>query len=140
MRTVLSLLTCSFLVAAASNPAAEKAVMAAHDAFNAAAKAGDAASLEKILGDDLVYGHSSAKIENKRQCIDALVKGHPDFRLEPGATVSVYGNTAVLHGLMKAHVNQNGKANVVPLDLLQVWVKTGSRWIMVARHTTRTAQ
>jgi ketosteroid isomerase-like protein len=140
MKPVLLLLASAVLLAAGSDPAAEKAVNAAHAAFNAAAKAGDAAALDKLLAADLVYGHSNAKIENKRECIDALVNGKPDFQVQPGGTVSVYGSTAVWHGRMHAHVVQNGKPNVIQLDLLQVWVKGPDGWKMAARHTTRLPQ
>jgi len=131
---LLFLLSAATLLAASAD---EQAVRAALAQFNEAARKGDSATLEKLLGADLIYGHSSALIENKAECIAALVKGKPDFQMAPEVHVNLYGNTAVVHGRMTAHVVQNGTPNKIPLDLLQVWVKSGNTWRMVARHTTR---
>ena len=137
MKHLLLVLALSLTALAAGNPADQKAVLSAVDQFNQAAKAGDTAALEKLLSPDLIYGHSNAKIENKAECIAALGQSKPDFRVSPGATVNIYGNTAVVHGKMTAHLVQNGTPNQIPLDFIQVWVKQGNRWVMVARHTTR---
>ena len=110
-------------------PAGETAVRAAVNQFNEAAHQGNQATLEKLLASGLVYGHSSAKIENKAECVAALVKSKPNFVLDPGWTVQVYGKSAVVHGKMTAGQNR--------LDLLQVWVQEGGGWQMVARHTTK---
>jgi ketosteroid isomerase-like protein len=132
--TFLLLLFSATMLAASAD---EQAVRAALAQFNDAARKGDAATLEKLLGADLIYGHSSALIENKAECIAALVKGKPNFEMAPEVQVKLYGKTAIVHGKMTAHVVQNGTPNKIPLDLLQVWVKSGKTWQMVARHTTR---
>ncbi len=118
----------------------QKAVRAAVEAFNKAAAAGDRAVLDKLLASDVIYGHSSAKIENKQEAVDALVKSKVRFEWTGDYTVSVYGKTAVVHGLSVAHNNTNGKMTDIPLDILQVWVNNGKGWTMVARHTTRRPQ
>ena len=121
----------------ADNTAAEKAVRAAHDAFNVAVRAGDGAKMNALLGDELIYGHSTAKLENKQECVAALVKSKSNFEILPGSTVQVYGNAAVWVGKMTAHNMANGKTVDVPLHMVQVWVKRGGKWMMVTRHTTR---
>jgi ketosteroid isomerase-like protein len=125
------------VLAAGHNEADEKAVRAAVEAFDKAARSGDSAALNKLLADDLDYRHSNAKRENKQECIAALVASKPDFRIEPGWNVRLFGNTAVVHAKTTSHLNQNGKQTQVPLDMLQVWVKGKGGWQMVARHTTR---
>ena len=59
----------AFPVLAWAETADEAAVRAAHEAFVKAAKAGDAAALNKLLADNLQYSHSSAKLENKQEAI-----------------------------------------------------------------------
>lgn len=141
MRTLLLLAVSACLSPAAENrPADEKAVREAVDQFNVAAKSGDAATLDKLLHADLIYGHSSALMEDKATCIKALLAGKPNFVLQPGATVQLYGKTAVVHGKMIANVVQNGKPVQIPLDYVQVWVKEGKAWRMTTRHTTRLPQ
>lgn len=135
--TILVLAMSAWLWAADKSASDEQAVRAAVQQFNDAARKGDDATLNKLLSPDLIYTHSSAKLENKAECVAAIVKGKPDFQLAPGYQVNLYGNTAVVHGAMTANVMQNGAPAKLQLDLLQVWVKSGKNWQMVARHTTR---
>ncbi len=136
MKPILFLLTLVAAAFAAGNPA-ETAVRGALAQFNEAARRGDGATLEKLLSPDLVYVHSSALVENKAECIAALLKGKPDFQLPGDVSVKVYGNTALVHGKMTANVVQNGNPAKIQLDLMQVWVKQGNQWQMVGRHTAR---
>jgi ketosteroid isomerase-like protein len=133
----LFLLTSLAVAAFAANNPAEKAVRAALNQFNEAARRGDGPALEKLLSEDLVYVHSNANVENKAACIAALLKGKPDFQLADNVSVKVYGNTALVHGKMTANVVQNGAPAKIQLDLMQVWVMQGKQWQMVGRHTAR---
>ena len=137
--TALAATCLSF--AAENRPADEKAVRAALDKFNAAAKAGDTATLDKLLSPDLIYVHSNALLEDKAACIAALAKGKPNFVLDPGSTVQVYnaGKTAIVHGRLTANGNLNGKATSTYLDFIQVWIKDGNDWKMTTRHTVKPA-
>jgi ketosteroid isomerase-like protein len=120
------------------NPTAEQEVRAAVAAFNQAARSGDGAALDRLLNDDLFYGHSNALIENKAVCIEHLLRGRIDFQDEPGSTVQIYGITGVFHTKAKAHnPKPDGSVVIVPLDIVQVWVRIADGWRMVARHTTR---
>jgi ketosteroid isomerase-like protein len=110
----------------------EAAVRAAHDNFVKAAKAGDRAALGKIFADGLQYSHSSTKLENKQEAIDALVKSKGNFEVH-SQTIHVYGNVATIRARVTAH----GATGDTPLTMLQVWVKNGNNWQMVERHTTR---
>ena len=113
----------------------EAAVRAAHASFVAAAKAGDATALGKLLADGLQYSHSSgATPETKAQAIAALAKSKGNFEVHD-QTIHVYGKAATIRASMTAH-NATGD---VPLKMLLVWVKNGKDWQMVERHTTRIA-
>ena len=110
----------------------EAAVRAAHDAFLKAAKAGDRAALEKLFAPQLQYSHSNAKLENKKEAIEAMAANPVTFEAQTPA-IRVYGNTATLRVRAKATSN----TGVTPLMVLQVWVKNGGAWQMVERITTR---
>lgn len=111
------------------------AVRAAFDRFNAAAKIGDAATLDAVLAPSLMYSHSNAKVENKAECIAALVRSNIDFQLRDGLTVEVYGGaSAMIHGTMDAH---NPGGVIVPLHFMMMWVNEGGSWLMVGRHTAK---
>lgn len=102
--------------------------------FNAAAHAGDEATLKNLLGEGLVYVHSLGAVENKSQCISAILKTKPNFVFSPGWTVSVHDRTAIVHA--KA-VNNPGTSSSVALDMMQTWSYDGKAWRMVGRHTAR---
>jgi hypothetical protein len=138
MKRLLPLLVITAALWAADSKADTQAVLQMVDKFNAAARTGDAGALEKMLGADLVYVHSSAKVENKTECISALKATPVDFKVQPGLKVNLYGNTALVHGQMIAL--PKGQTATVPLDIIQVWVKQGGNWLMVGRHTARLPQ
>ena len=48
------------------------AVSAAVEALRKAMIAADRSALEKLTADELSYGHSSGRLENRVECIDAL--------------------------------------------------------------------
>jgi hypothetical protein len=120
------------LAAALTLPAAtvEETIKANLVKFDVAAKAGDAAALDALLADELTFGHSSAKFENKTECIAALVKSKPTYT-HRDVKIRVYGNTALVD--LNMHIEPQG----FDIAVLQVWVKKGKNWQMVARHSTR---
>lgn len=126
MKYALCLLAAS-LVHAAS---VEDTIKANLGKFEVAAKAGDSTVLNALFADDLTYGHSSAKFETKTEAVAALVKTKPTYT-HKDIKVRVYGNTAT------AHMHINVQPINVNVAVLQVWVKKGSNWQMVARHATR---
>ena len=130
MKTILfGAVLCASLFAQSAD---ETAVRAAHDAFVKAAKAGDAAALDKLFADGLQYSHSNTKLETKKEAIDALVKSKSNFEVH-SQTIHVYGNAATIRAKVTAH----GPTGDTPLTMLQVWVKKGGNWQLVERHTTR---
>ena len=130
----MKLLFLTALVAglALAQPAEEAAVKAAHDAFLKAAKAGDKATLGKLFAPQLQYSHSTAKLENRQEAIDALAANPVDFQIQ-SQTIRVYGNAATL----RAKATARSSTGVTPLTIVQVWVKSGKDWQMVERITTR---
>ena len=114
----------------------EADVRAAHDEFVKAAHAGDGAALNRLLADGLQYSHSSAKMETKKQAVDALVVSKTLFEMGDQA-IHVYGKTATVRAQLVANVVQNGVPAKLRLSMLQVWVKTGKQWQMIERQTTR---
>lgn len=118
------------------NAAAEEAVRAALARFNSAAKVGDATALDSVLAQDLMYSHSNAKVEDKAECITALVSSNIDFQeRDPSAIlVSRDGSSAMVHGKMDAH---NPGGVIVPLHFMMMWVKSGEDWLLLGRHTAK---
>ena len=128
MKLALLLLAAIFTLSAAS---IEETIKANLDKFDAASKSGDAATLNAMFADDLIFGHSSAKFENKAEAVAALVKNKPTYT-HRDVKVRTYGNNTALVN-MKMHVEPQG----FDIDVLQVWIKSGKDWKMVSRQSTR---
>jgi len=126
-------------MAADKNAAAEKAVLAAANQLSQAQMNRDQAALEKLLGDEIIYSHSSGMAETKEQHIKATMTGPSRYeRIEyKDPKVMVFGNAAVMTCKALFATNNQGKKTENHLSMLHTWVKRGSGWQLVARWTTR---
>jgi hypothetical protein len=115
----------------------EGAVAAAVEALRKAMVAGDRAALQQLAADELSYGHSSNRLENKAEFIEALASGKAGFSAIElsDQTVSVIDNVALArHGFVGT---RKGDGNKLNLMVLQVWLKRGEQWKLVARQAAR---
>lgn len=138
MKWTLFVLAAVMLSAATPDAKTEKEVLAALDTYRQAMMKKDAATLQKVLGDDLTYTHSSNLHENKAAVIESLknstVYEAIDFK---DLKVRVYGNTAVVKGDVDFKNNNAGTVTVNKLNILHVLVKGPQGWQLVARQATR---
>ena len=127
------------LVLATAAFAQDADVRAAEKKWAAAIVAKDGAALEKLLGDGLIYAHSTGIIDSKKTYIAKVTSGK---QLYEGAehkdlTVKIYGDTVIVHAHMRMWgVNQNGKFDD-QLMVLHAWHKTAAGWQLVAHQTTK---
>ncbi|SDK20064.1 protein of unknown function [Catalinimonas alkaloidigena] len=94
------------------------------------------AQLETLASDELTYGHSSGRVENKSEFVSALVNGSSDFvsmELED-QTVMVSGDTGIVRHILSGETNDNGKPGNVRIGVMLVWQKQGSDWKLLARQ------
>jgi hypothetical protein len=115
----------------------EKEVAGSVQILRAAMISGDKASLQKITADQLTYGHSNGKLEDKAAFVEALASGTSDFvtiDLED-QTISVVDNTvALVRHKLHAKTNDNGKPGEAHIGILLVWQKQKGSWKLVARQ------
>ncbi len=100
---------------------------------------GNGELLATITDASLSYGHSSGKIENRTSFVQSLSSGTSDFvTLEiSGQTIQQYKRSAVVRHLLQAETNDNGVSGKVKLHVMQVWVKKGRAWKLVARQAVK---
>ena len=141
----MKLKTCLFMLVIIAGSTAiaqskkELQVAAAVEALKAAMINPDSAKLAAIVGDDLSYGHSGGKIEDKQTFIHALVSGQSDFVTIDlsDQKLKVYKNTAVVRHILNAQTNDSGKPGTVKLSVLTVWTKYKGHWQIVARQAVK---
>lgn len=130
-----------FSFCAHAQSADEKAVAGAVDALRQAMLDADSAKLVQLVRDELSYGHSSGKIEDKAAFVGALASGRSDFQSMniTGQIIAVVNNTATVRHLLTGTVVDNGKQGDVKLYVLLVWVKNKGRWQLLARQAVKAA-
>ena len=99
----------------------------------------DAQALDEILADDLSYTHSTARVETKAEFISSSTSGRNKYRSieRDDVTVRQYGDTAVVTGHARIHVNSNGQDVKFQVRFLDVYAKRDNVWRMVAWQSTR---
>jgi len=100
---------------------------------------GDRTVLDQLVMDELSYGHSNGKVQNKAEFIGALVSGASDFAsiALSDQSVKVVGDTATVRHTFTAVTNDSGNAGNVSLKILMVWKKQDSHWRLLARQAVR---
>ena len=114
-------------------------IRAVEKKWAAAIMAKDSATLEKLLGDGLIYAHSTGIIDSKKTYIAKVTSGKQRYEgaEHQDQTVKIYGTTAIVHAHMHMWgVNQNGKFDD-QLMVLHAWLKTAAGWQLVAHQTTK---
>lgn len=128
------LLSAHFVVKAQTTD--EKNVLAAVEKMRLAMISGERKALENIAANDLSYGHSSGKLEDKATFVETIASGKSDF-VEitlSNQTVKVTGNTALVRHQLDAKTNDGGKPGEVHLGILLVWQKQGKTWKLLGRQ------
>jgi ketosteroid isomerase-like protein len=99
----------------------------------------DVATLRKVLADDLIYTHSSARLDTKQSLIGAMESGATVYTsVEPSEVVAQdLGSVVVLTGVAAISVNSGGKPNSFRVRFTDVYADKGGQWQMVTWQSTR---
>jgi len=130
------LLTSMAASAAEPKPDVKTAVLAAEKKWVDAVIKGDAATLERMMADDIQYTHSSASIQTKAEFIKAVTSGSTKYTAIDFSDVVVrqYGKTVIITHKAVFKTVQNGEAK---LWISEVWVDEKGGWQMVSRQATK---
>ena len=117
----------------------DTAVLHADDRRFDAMRKEDWAALDASLADDLVYVHSTARVESKAEHIGNLKAGKPHYRgIAPrDRKVRVLGDVGIVNGVSEMHVENAGKEQRFTVRYLAVYAKTASGWRMTAWQSTK---
>ena len=120
-----------------TNTGKESAVSAAVESMRKAMAESDKASLEKLTDDELLYSHSSGRIEDKAQFIATLVGPKSGFSAIAisDQTVKVVDDIALVRH--KFTGTRKGDGNKMNLAVLTVWRERGGQWKLLARQAAK---
>ena len=99
----------------------------------------DIMALNALLSDDLVYTHSSARIDTKQSLIGAMESGATVYTAVVPSDVKAQdlGDAVVLTGVARISVMSNGRPNSFGVRFTDVYVNKGGQWQMVTWQSTR---
>jgi len=99
----------------------------------------DVATLESLLADDLIYTHSSARLDTKRSLIEGMTSGKTVYTAVEPSDVKAQdlGDTVVLTGIAQIKVTVNGAPNAFGVRFTDVYARRDGRWQMVTWQSTR---
>ena len=99
----------------------------------------DIATLEKVLADDLIYCHSSARLDTKKSLIGNMQAGTTVYTSVVPSEVKAQdlGDSVVLTGLCQIKVVSNGAPNAFGVRFTDVYAKRNGQWQMVTWQSTK---
>ncbi len=115
------------------------AVERAEDARYAAQTTLDYGALDRLLGDDLVYIHSTAAVDGKATYIQSMKSGRTRYRVmrRSDTQLRLFGCLGVLTGQGNFEVTVEGKDISVALRFTSIWAQRGERLEFVSWNSTR---
>jgi ketosteroid isomerase-like protein len=101
----------------------------------------DIATLNAVIADDLIYTHSSARLDTKQSLIGNMQSGSTVYTsVEPSdVKAQDLGSAVVLTGVARISVTSGGKPNSFSVRFTDVYANRGGKWQMVTWQSTRLA-
>ena len=113
----------------------ENEVAASVEKLNKAIVDADSTTLANLTANELSYGHSTAKLQNKTQFIGDVIHGADFLNIDAtDQTITMAGNNAIVRHIFSAKLVSNGTQNDVRIGILMVWQKQNGKWKLLARQ------
>lgn len=99
----------------------------------------DSLALDKIILNNLSYGHSSGKIQTKQEFMHSLLSGESDFvdiNLTD-QTIIIQNKTALVRHTLNAKTNDKNIPGNVKLYILLIWSKEKAGWKLIGRQAVK---
>ena len=100
----------------------------------------DYAKLNEFIADDLIYTHSSARMDTKETFLGAMKSGTTVYKscTPSDVTAQDFGDTVVLTGAAQISIEANGNPVSLGVRFTDVWANRGGKWQMVTWQSTKT--
>jgi len=99
----------------------------------------DIAALDALLADELVYTHSSARLDTKQSLLANMKSGATVYSsVEPSEVKAQdFGDVVILTGRAQIKVSSQGKHLDFGVRFIDAYAKRNGRWQMVVWQSTR---
>ena len=117
----------------------EKKIASLVEALNKALIAADGNTLKNLTADELSYGHSSGRVEDRQTFLDSAVNGTFKYLSIDASdqTIKVAKDAAIVRHHLVIKANSNGTPTDLKLGVLQVWQKRSGGWKLLARQASK---
>lgn len=142
---MLAAMSGSLIQGSAAPATSEQEVLQVEQARIRALLAADAAALEPLLADDLVFVHVSGWSQTKKEYVESIRRGELKYEaIEPSAVrARVYGDAVVLTGRNAIKVRserRQGQLLETQILFTAVYVKSAGRWQLAVWQSTAARQ
>jgi len=99
---------------------------------------GDAAAVEALLADSLVYTHSTGAADSRSSYLDGLRSGKWRYRKieRPIENIQVHGECAIVTGQVRIDILVDGAPKILNSRFTDVWIMGPQGWRMAAWQST----
>ena len=99
----------------------------------------DIATLKSLLSDDLIYTHSTARLDTKQSLVGNMESGSTVYTAVEPSDVKAQdlGDAVVLTGSCRISVMSQGRPNSFGVRFTDVYANRGGQWQMVTWQSTR---
>jgi ketosteroid isomerase-like protein len=128
---------CLFSGYAAATPAAdEQDVAKAVDKMTQAMLHKDTHTLSALTSDNVTYGHSSGKIQNKQEFIADIETGRSGFKTLQmlNQKITLDGDVALVRNHFSAQAVNSGVEVPTEIENFQIWQKQKGQWLLIGRQ------
>ncbi|MBF7143922.1 MULTISPECIES: nuclear transport factor 2 family protein [Pseudomonas] len=131
-------LACLYAGAVAA-AAPEQEVADAVDKLTQAMWHKDIPQLQALTADNLSYGHSSGKVQDKAAFIADIETGRSGFNWLKmvNQTITLSGDTALVRNHFSAEAVNSGKVVPTEIENFQVWQNQHGTWLLIGRQAFR---
>jgi ketosteroid isomerase-like protein len=98
----------------------------------------DMPALYAIYADDFFYNRAVGDSLTRSEYLPLYASGELKVNkaVGEGRDIRVYGDTAIVSGIVHVNATIRGENRNLHLRYLNVWVKRGNGWVLVARQAT----
>ena len=102
----------------------------------------DKNTLDKLTAEELSYGHSAGKVEDKATFMKALLTPTSDFVTIDitDQTIKISGDVAIVRHTLNGTTNDGGKPGAPHLYVMLIWQKQKGDWKLLARQAVKIPQ
>ena len=138
-RRALWLVILACTAATAGPQPDDQTLLVADTARMQAMVASDGAALERLLADDLSYGHSDGRVQGKSELLESLRTGKMRYRRLSAeeASARVYGCAGIVTAKASAEVETPERTLSVTLRYTATYAWLTDHWALVAYQSVR---